>query len=100
LYENEDVVESDGWARKSGTSIVVKTFKGNVNFSKLDKIREDYGIVEDIDMIITTNEVVANDSIIGYQDRQYKVIRSIPFDTHNLLIAQKWSSKSSTSISA
>lgn len=99
VYSTIDTKDAVGWARKAGTTVVTGTFKGNVNFSKLEKIQEDYGISEKIDIVITTDEDVELETILGYRGKQYKVIRSIPFDTHNLLFAQKWSSKSLTSIS-
>lgn len=99
IYNQELIKNAHGGVRIADDG-VSGTFVGNVNFSKLDTIREEYGINEVIDMTITTHEEVENETIIGYLDNQYKVIRSIPFDTHYLLIAQKWLSKSLTSISA
>ncbi len=94
VYTVTDTVSADGQARRSGSSVISATFFGNVNFSRLDKVQEAYGITEKIDMTITTNYNLANNSIIGYRGRQYNVIRAIPFDSHYLLIAKEWSSKS------
>jgi hypothetical protein len=66
----------------------------------LEKLREDYGIKENIDIAITTDQNVAVDSILGYLGTQYKLVQAIPFDSHYLLIGKKWLSKSSTLISA
>lgn len=99
LYDTDDTIDEEGWAKKSGTSVETGTFLGNVNFSRLSEIQESYGIKEKIDMTITTDEDVSHGQIIGYLDDQYKVIQAIPTDTHNLLICEKWSSRSSTYIS-
>lgn len=99
VYEIEETVDAEGWASKSGSSIVSATFFGNTRFSNLEKVQMQYGIKEQIDIAITTNYNLANDSIIGYLDRQYKIFKVLPFDSHYLLIGREWSSKSTTSIS-
>lgn len=99
LYSSEVVKESDGWTRKKELA-VTGTFLGNVRFDNLKQIQEDYGIKDQIDLSITTDSNVSRDQIIGYDGRVFKIIESKKFDSHNLLIAQIWSSKLTTSISA
>lgn len=99
-FTTTNTVDSDGWARKSATTIVAGTFLGNVHFDNFDKIQEEYGITDQINIVITTDTEIATEEIIGYDGKQYKVFRVIPNDSHYLLIAQDWLSKSSTSISA
>jgi hypothetical protein len=99
LYSTEEVVDADGGANL-GTLTVTSTFLGNINFSKLDKVQKDYGIDDQIDAVITTDSLIDLDSIVGYDSRKYRVIRSIPFDSHTLLIVKLWSSPSETSPSA
>lgn len=98
LYNKSTTKSNSGWTKfkdleQSGT------FFGNVNFNKLDAVQEAQGIEEQIDMTITTNYPAELNQIIGYEGIMYIIIRAIKFDSHYLLIAKKWLSKSSTSIS-
>lgn len=99
LISSQIVTENDGWTSKDD---LVKTgsFFGNVRFNNLAKIQEDNGIKDMIDVAITTDTLVQREQIIRYKSILYKVISSIEFDSHYLVIAQKWSSRLSTSISA
>ena len=99
IYDEFEVLDSRGWSRKSVEKSGA-SFVGNIKFDKLDKVAMDYGIVERIDATITTNEIIEVGTKIGYQEKMYIITRSIPFDSHNLLIAQQWLSKSKISISA
>lgn len=99
MYTSTLVTDIHGGRRKSATVIESGSFLANVNFSKLDKIKENYGIQEDIEMTITTNTNVPTGQIIGYLDKKLEILRSIPFDSHYLLIAKKWLSKSLDSVS-
>jgi hypothetical protein len=88
-YSVTDAVDAEGFKRKRQPSTKTGSFMANVNYSKLDEIKELYGIDESIDMTVTTNDDVAVGSVIKYADVFFEVIRAIPFDSHNLLIAQK-----------
>lgn len=99
LYGSSAVKEADGWTKKGNLS-VTGTFKGNVNFANIKDMQEQYGIKEDFQLSITTDENILNGQVIGYAGVTYKVIEAKPFDSHTLLFAQKWSSRLSTSISA
>lgn len=100
LYKTETVVDIEGRVSKSEPTSEVKTFKGNVRFDKLDEVKQSYGLTVDIDIVISTHEDVAVDSLVSYKGVYYLVVQSIPFDTHNLLLGRKWSLKYSTWISA
>lgn len=65
---------------------------GNVRQSNLQEIREDYGIHEQIDIAITTNDDVEIGSILNYQNQDYRITSAREFDSHNLLVGQEWSS--------
>lgn len=99
LYSKNVIVDADGWARQNVLS-VSNSFKGNVHTERLEAIQKEYGIDEKIDLMITTSQDVPKDSIIGYKGAGYKVIDARPNDSHYLLFAKEWSSKSSTWISA
>jgi hypothetical protein len=89
LYEVDVDVDDEGWAREEvepGDSILC-----NVWFDKLAELREEYGVIEDIDIAISTQEQVDIGAVIGYGGRIYKVVESRPFETYNLLMGREWS---------
>lgn len=97
--KGEVVIDDEGWAgvdKENTTS----TFSGNVRFNDLAQLQEDQGIVDSIDIAITTSADVAVGSILSYDSVLYKVIKAIPYDSHNLIIGKKWLSKSSVLPSA
>lgn len=98
-YSTEGIVDDDGWSRQSETA-TSNTFSGNVRFSNLAQLQEDYGIKEVIDIAVTTGDTVEVGSVVKYDDVLYKISKVIPFDSHNLLIGNIWSSKSSVLPSA
>lgn len=100
LYNVTTEADSQGFVRNGEPATKTGSFLGNVSFDKLDLVQEEYGITEDVDMTISTDEDVSLNQILSYGGRFYKVIRAIENDSHNLLIAQKCLLKSSTSISA
>ena len=95
LYTTSETKDAAGWSRMSETES--STFLGNVSFSRLAKIQEDYGLEDSIDIAITTDENVSVNSVIGYGSKKYKITGAIPFDSHYLLTGNEWLSKSSTS---
>lgn len=98
-YTQVNVTDTEGWTAKDAVTSN-GTFKGNVNFSKLDEIRKDYGLNDEIDMVVTCDEDIENGSILEYLGVKYLVVRAIPYDSHYLLIGKKWLSKSKTLPSA
>jgi len=94
LYDVETTTDEHGWTKKS-SPVENGSFLGNVNFNNLAKVQEDYGIMDDVEMTITTDHEVGTEQIIGYLGEFYKVIKAIPYDSHYLLIAVTWSSRSS-----
>lgn len=97
-YSVTSITDEEAWTRQEETE--TGTFEGNVRFDNLAQIQEDYGIKEAIDIAITTDEDVLLGSVLGYNGKKFKVISAIPYDSHNLILGSKWSSKSSTSTSA
>jgi len=99
LLSSVPVIESDGW---TGKDDLVKTgsFFGNVRFSNLAKIQEDYGIKDEVNIAITTNAIVPLEQLIMFRGLIYKVNNVPQSDSHYLITAQKWSSKLSILISA
>lgn len=100
LYTQERVVDDEGFAvrsvEESETTVMANVLTNHT------KLMEEYGIVERFDLAFTCDpdEDVQADSIISYQSKTYKVSTVKITDTHKLVIAQSWSSKSSTSPSA
>jgi hypothetical protein len=95
LKSYSEVVDDEGWA-DAKASTEVKTFDGNVRFDNLAQIQEDFGLDEDVDIIITTDEELELGNVIEYGGIEYRVISAIPYDSHNLIAGMKWSSKSTT----
>lgn len=87
----ETTSENDFGERTVALTPTTNTILGNVRFSNLEEIRENYGIRERIDIAITTDEEVALGSIWGYRDRYYRIVQAIPNDSHNFLVGQIWS---------
>lgn len=93
LYNVASTTEADGWTRQDTT--LVKTFAGNCRFDKLDQIQKDYGLEEQIDIVISTHEAVNAGQVVGYNSNLFKITKAIPFDSHYLLMGSEWSSKQS-----
>jgi len=64
------------------------TCYGNVSFSNLAKIQEDFGLGDNVDIVITTDEVIERGTILNYLDLDYIVLESIPYDSHNLIMGK------------
>jgi len=94
-----EVVDDEGWGSTS-TSTQKATFYGNVNFGDVELRQEEFGLEENVDIVITCEYDVSMGEVLEYDGVTYKVIKSIEYDSHNLLLGQKWLSKSSTLISA
>jgi len=99
LYSVGEITDKEGFTRRD---VLLKTgdFTGNVYFTNLEEVRQDYGIEEQIDVVISTHEEIEAGVIVGYGGKDYRVVKAIPRDSHNLLIGRSWSSMSSGSISA
>lgn len=87
----ETTSENDFGERTVALTPTANTILGNVRFSNLEEIRENYGIRERIDIAITTDEEVDLGSIWEYRDRYYRIVQAIPNDSHNFLVGQIWS---------
>ena len=61
------------------------------------KLQEEYGIAERFDLAFTCkpDEVLETDGIVGYNSKTYKIQDIKKSDSHKLVIAKLWSSKSS-----
>ena len=84
-------IDAEGGVNNKGYD-VLKTFKGNVNFSNCKQIQEEYGLDYNIDVAITTstNTVINIDDIISYDNVVFKVTDVLPSDSHILIVATKW----------
>jgi len=101
VHSQSSTVDDEGFVSVDSQSTSTEV-SCNVRFNDLAKIQVDYGIKDKIDIAITTDpdaEIELND-VIEYESTTFKVVQAIPFDSHKLIIAKKWSSKSSTSTSA
>jgi hypothetical protein len=89
ICNRTESVESDGQVTV-GADETATTFLGNARFNDLTRLQEDYGIKEQIEIVITTDYSVVNGIILKYGDRYFEVIKVIPFDSHNLIMAKQW----------
>lgn len=87
----ETTSENDFGERITALTPTTNTILGNVRFSNLEEIRENYGIRERIDIAITTDEEVDLGSIWEYRNKHYRIVQAIPNDSHNFLVGQIWS---------
>lgn len=99
-YSVESYKTTKGFV-KNRLGSLIETFNGNVNFSELARIQEDYGIETVIDIAITcsTDTLAGLGNVLKYAGEYYKVTKAIPFDSHKLIVGEKWSLESSTSTS-
>jgi hypothetical protein len=97
VYEIETVQDYDGSTRRE-ISESEDSILGNVRFNELTRVQESYGISEKIDVVISTQESVANGVVLGYGGKLFEVIKVLPFDSHNLVIGKQCRSEYSTLI--
>ncbi len=95
VLDKTSSVDDEGWAGEESTT-EVGTILGNVRFDRLAEVQEEYGIDEQVDFTMTTDEDVDTGTIVEYEGIEYRVINSVPYDSHNLVIGTKWTSKSTT----
>lgn len=100
LYSQSRTTDDEGFVVRSETATET-TVLANV-IDNQSKIQEDYGIKERFDIAFTCKptENISTDDIIGYDSQLYRVRDMKVSDSHKLVIGEKWSSKSSISISA
>ena len=68
------------------------TIKGSVRFTKLELIKEEFGIEESIDMLVSIdpdNQVELLD-IVQYADQDYEVVAVLPYDSSIVIGCRKW----------
>lgn len=88
LCTKTEITDSEGWVSES--LVESETIMGNVQFGNKEAIREEYGIEDSVDIVITTNKSLENNSVVSYQDEYYTIIKSIPFDSHIKLIGKRY----------
>lgn len=65
------------------------TLKGNVRTSLDEKVREIYGITEQVDLAITTDATADKNDQLAYDGKNYIVDSCYKSDSHNLIVARK-----------
>ena len=68
------------------------TFKANVRFDKLAIVKQEYGIETDIDIAISTHEVLTVGGVVRYGGIDYELVQVNPRDSHYFVIGRKWRS--------
>lgn len=88
LFDRIEVTDDAGFTR-TGVSGTGEERDCNIWFDKLDKLREDYGIKEEIHVAITTESAIGLETIVEYLGNRYEVFREIPYDSHILALGRK-----------
>ena len=65
-----------------------RTLKGNVQYSLNERLREIYGISEQVDLAITTDQTVDKNDKLTYDGKDYVVTSFVKSDSHNLIVAR------------
>lgn len=65
-----------------------RTLKGNVQYSLNERLREIYGISEQVDLAITTDQTVDKNDKLTYESKDYVVTSFVKSDSHNLITAR------------
>ena len=82
----EETIDAEGGVViTSGTP---RTLKGNVQYSLNERLREIYGISEQVDLAITTDQTVDKDDKLTYESKDYIVTSFVKSDSHNLIVAR------------
>ena len=97
VYQNETIKSGTGWTKRAKGE--GEEIKANLNFSNFEQAQKDYGIADDIDMIVTTDEEVSETALIEYNNITYKILKLIVRDSHNYILCQNLRSEHKTSIS-
>ena len=82
----EETIDAEG-----GTVITAgtpHTLQGNVQYSLNERLREIYGISEQVDLAITTAQTVDKNDQLTYEGKDYVVTSFIKKDSHNLIVAR------------
>lgn len=101
VYNTISYKTKTGFAKNELGSLI-ETIDANVQFANLARIQEDFGIDVAIDLAMTcpTESLVALGNVLEYDSSYYRVVKAIPFDSHKLIVAEKWSLDSRDLISA
>ena len=65
-----------------------RTLKGNVQYSLNERLREIYGISEQVDLAVTTDQTVDKNDQLTYEGKDYVVTSFRKSDSHNLIVAR------------
>ena len=93
VLSKEDMLDIEG-GFVSNASVEKDRFVGNVSFSNCKAIKEEYGIEEQIDIVVTAGienkEKVQLTDLISYQGIKYEVTDKIVTDSHLIVVGSKW----------
>lgn len=90
IHEKIETQDAEG-GRKKVAGDLITTFKGNVRYTNLKEIQEEYGLTYQIDIAITTHyEDISVDDLIKYKDVTYVVTDAIPNDSHIFIVGVKF----------
>ena len=88
LLKEETSFDDEGGV--STTFIDDITFYGNVNLNINQEIQKEYGLSDDVSVLITTGVLIPTNSYISYKGTIYKVVGVKDRDSHNLIIGANY----------
>ena len=91
ILEIEKTLDEEG-GMKQKVPKETGSFRGNVRFVGLGEIQEELGLVENIDICITTRPEVEIklDNYVKYLDKIYQITDVIPSDSHQTITGKLW----------
>lgn len=90
VLSSEVSIDDEGGIIK-GEALVVREFKGNVQFSNFALIQQEYGIDYQIDVVITTDDRnIKTGELLRNQGIRYVAKDVRPFDSHVLIVGALW----------
>lgn len=99
VYDYTTAVGDDGFVSRQQPTLSGQ-IKANVWFGQLEQVKKDYGLSEDIDGAMSTQDSLELNQLVLYNDRYYIVTEVLPFDHYNLIGLKKWQNQSQKALSA
>ena len=98
LTEETEIDEEGGIVRgnfesdESESTTPSDSFYGNVRFNALGELKDEIGLVKNIDIAITcpTETLVEVNDLLQYKGIKYVATDVIPYDSHKLITGEKW----------
>lgn len=88
--EKEEIKDEEGCIIETEKDIVKETIKGNIQYSTLEKIQQEYGKEMIAECIVTCKDTMATESdICIYKDKEYEIKAIISSDSHKTILLHR-----------